>query len=80
MVQNAIRFVRLLNYLVKLSVLWKGDEIGREYQCVCLVIPGIYVTGGANAGLFAVRARGRFKHLVTLTLPIDLIPTYKTAL
>ena len=31
----------------------------------------IYVTGGANAGLFAVRAHGRLKLLVTF--PIDLI-------
>lgn len=33
----------------------------------------IYVTGGGNAGLFAVRARGRLKRLVTL--PIDFIST-----
>ena len=51
---------------LEITVIVKEDEIGREYHCVCLVITKIYVTGGANAGLFAVRARGRFGSLVAL--------------
>lgn len=48
------------------------------FEGACLVIIEMYVTGGANAGLFAVRARGRLKFLITL--PIDLISTCKIAL
>ena len=47
-----------------------------NFAGACLVMMEIYVTGrAATPGLFAVRARGRLKYLITL--PIDLISTCK---